>query len=145
MELRDRIIAETFTWVGTRYHDQACVKGAGVDCAMLLVGVARAVGLVDPAWQPPVYSPEWHLHNNQEVLLDTLRRMGCQERDIVARQPGDILVFRYGRVASHCGVLVGPDYLVHASNADGQVVHHRLDAKLFGRLRHVFAFPEGAV
>ncbi len=35
------------TWLGTPYHHQGRVKGAGVDCAGLSVGVAKELGLSD--------------------------------------------------------------------------------------------------
>ena len=35
------IVTEARTWVRTPYHHQARLKGVGVDCAGLVIGVAR--------------------------------------------------------------------------------------------------------
>ncbi|MDO6044547.1 hypothetical protein Q4P48_08410 [Neisseria gonorrhoeae] len=48
-DLRARIVEEARSWLGTPYHHHAMVKGAGVDCAMLLVAVYGAVGLLPRA------------------------------------------------------------------------------------------------
>lgn len=39
-----QIAAEAETWIGTPFHWQGRVKGAGVDCKGLLAGVAAACG-----------------------------------------------------------------------------------------------------
>jgi len=39
------IVEEVKGWVGTKYHHLGRVKGAGVDCAGLIIGVAHAVGI----------------------------------------------------------------------------------------------------
>jgi cell wall-associated NlpC family hydrolase len=40
------ILAEARTWRGTPFHHQARIKGNGVDCAQLVVGVGQALGLI---------------------------------------------------------------------------------------------------
>ena len=55
MDLRQRIVEEARSWLGTPYHHQAMVKGAGVDCAMILVAVYRAVGLIPAGFDPRPY------------------------------------------------------------------------------------------
>ena len=143
----EQIVTEALSWVATPYHHQACVKGVGVDCAMLLAGIAKACGLIAPDWRAPVYSPQWHLHQNEEVLTQTLEALGCRPVPQEYQAIGDILVLQYGRVSSHCAILVAlhPPYIVHASNKEGdkRVVHHRLDAKLQARVRQVYVFPRG--
>lgn len=131
------------TWRGTGWHHRQCLKGVGVDCVRLLEAVAKSCGLLSVDWHPPIYSPEFHLHNNEDILLQTLTALGCTPVPLDARQPGDILTLQYGRVASHTAILVAtaPDYIVHAARAEGRVVHHRLDAPLLARVRQCFAFP----
>ncbi len=53
-ELRDRIVTEARSWVDTPHIHQACEKGVGVDCAMLIRAVGETCGVVsvNPAtWQ----------------------------------------------------------------------------------------------
>ncbi len=143
MSLRDLIVQEALTWQGTQYHHRACVKGVGVDCTGLIEGIGKALGVLPPTWEPPLYSPEWHLHHNEQVLLTVLAALACSPRALDARQPGDMVIFQYGRVASHTAVLVArdPDYIVHASSEARCVVHQRLSGPLMQRLRAVYTFP----
>lgn len=46
-ERRLAIIAEARSWLGTRFHHQAAIKGVGVDCAGLVRGVGKETGLLD--------------------------------------------------------------------------------------------------
>ena len=45
-EQREAVVAEARTWIGTPWIHMAAIKGAGVDCAMLLARVYIEVGLV---------------------------------------------------------------------------------------------------
>lgn len=68
-DLRARIVEEARSWLGTPYHHHAMVKGAGVDCAMLLVAVYGAVGLLPEGFDPRPYPQDWHLHRDCERYL----------------------------------------------------------------------------
>ena len=50
----------------------ARVKGAGVDCLMLLAEVYERAGITAHV-EPPFYVPDWHLHRDAERYLDGLR------------------------------------------------------------------------
>lgn len=108
----DRIVAEARTWIGTPYHNCGDVKGAGVDCGMLLVRVVVDLGLV-PAFDPRPYPSDWHLHRSEERYLANVLRY-CDEAEKPAR--GDVVVFRYGRCFSHGGFItaVAPLTILHA-------------------------------
>lgn len=51
-----RVIAEARTWLGTPFHHQACLRGQGVDCGQLVVGVGVALGVM------PQPGPEWRMY-----------------------------------------------------------------------------------
>ena len=145
MSLCHQIVEEALTWVGTPWQHRQCLKGpaGGVDCVRLVEGIAKAVGLLPLAWEPPIYSPEFHLHNNEEVLLAVLAELGCVPLPSDTRQPGDLLVCQYGRVSSHLAVLVArdPDCLVHAAHNHRRVVHQGMSQALARRVRHVYRLP----
>ena len=65
---RDRIIAEARRWIDTPYHNGADIRGAGVDCGMLIVRVFVDTGLCAP-FDPRPYPPDWHLHRGDERYL----------------------------------------------------------------------------
>lgn len=109
---RGQVVAEARSWLGTPYHNCADVKGAGVDCGMLLVRVFVDAGLV-PSFDPRPYPADWHLHRSEEKYLGFVFD---RAHEIEKPQPGDVMMIRIGRCYSHGGIVTGPDPLtiVHA-------------------------------
>ena len=68
---RAAVVACARQWLRTPYHHRGRVKGAGVDCAMLLAEVYAEAGLVAPL-AIPHYPPDWHLHRDAERYLGVL-------------------------------------------------------------------------
>lgn len=116
--MRDRIVAEALSWMGTPYHHRARLKGAGVDCAQILIAVFVAVGLVDD-FDPGDYPPDWMMHRDEERYLGFVGRHAEQVEEPL---PGDVVLYRVGRCYSHAGIVLGWPEIVHASNRDGEVV-----------------------
>jgi NlpC/P60 family putative phage cell wall peptidase len=137
------IVTEARTWLGTPFHHAAALRGVGCDCVGIVIGIARALGCLPADYRAPTYSPQWHLHRYEELLRTAMEQLGCRPVPLAARQPGHILLFRYGRVASHSGILVArdPDFLVHAVLHKG-VLYQRLAGDLLARLRACYTFPE---
>jgi NlpC/P60 family putative phage cell wall peptidase len=109
---RRELVAEAYSWLGTPYHNLGDLKGVGVDCAMLLVRAFQAAGLV-PDFDPRPYEPEWFLHRDEERYLAGMEKYS-KRIDPEATQPGDILVYRFGRTASHGAIVVSDDLMIHA-------------------------------
>lgn len=109
---RAAVVAEARTWIGTPYHHQQRVKGAGVDCAQFLAGVYSAVGLI-PAIAIPHYPPDWHLHRDAErylgIVLEHAREIAAAEL-----RPADVVVWRFGRCFSHGAIVIAWPVVVHA-------------------------------
>ncbi len=111
-EQRAAVVAAACAWIGTPYHHAADVKGAGVDCAMLLVRVYADLGLIAD-FDPRPYPCDWHMHRDDErylgFLLERAHRVGRP-------RPGDVILIRYGRAYSHGGIVTKPEPLsvVHA-------------------------------
>lgn len=98
------------SWVGTPFHHAARIKGAGVDCANLLIAVYSEAGLIEPFELEP-YPQDWMLHREAERFLDTVGRYADE---VPVPVPGDTVVMRFGRCFSHGAILVDPQTLVHA-------------------------------
>jgi len=138
--LRDAVLAEARTWIGTPYRHQASVKGAGCDCLGLVRGVWRAVVGEEPA-TPPAYRPDWAERGGAETLLSAARRHLIEIAPPGA--PGDVLVFRFapGLPARHCAILSGPDRILHAWHGQA-VCETTLGPWWRRRVAGVFAFPD---
>jgi cell wall-associated NlpC family hydrolase len=119
-EQRTAVIAEAELWLRTPYHNNAAVKGAGADCAMLPLAVYRAVlGLHAPPL--PKYVAEWHLHREEEKYLGYVRELGGIEIPFEQLQPGDFALWRVGRVYSHGAIVIAWPKVLHAINPRGVV------------------------
>jgi cell wall-associated NlpC family hydrolase len=126
--MRTTIVAEARKWIGTPYHSCADVRGAGVDCGMLLVRVFVDTGLCPP-FDPRPYSEDWHLHRSEERYLGFVvdRCIEVNEPD-----PGDIVVFRYGRCYSHGAIVTqkSPLTILHAFEPAGVVLEEGFSQNL---------------
>lgn len=112
--MRDNARAAAIRWLGTPYHHQASVRGAGCDCLGLIRGIyAELYGA--PAEPPPAYSRDLAEASHRETLLEAARRH-LMEIDPLKADAGDVLVFRLrpGAMAKHCGILSGPARMIHA-------------------------------
>jgi NlpC/P60 family putative phage cell wall peptidase len=114
---RQAVLTEARSWVGTRYHHCADVKGAGVDCGMLLVRVYTDCGIA-PYFDPRPYAPQWFLHQTEEIYLKWIQKY-CMPTDNPG--PADIAMYRFGRCAAHGAIIVDDTYMIHAFQPDGQV------------------------
>jgi NlpC/P60 family putative phage cell wall peptidase len=137
--MNERIIVEALSWIDTPYHHLARVKGVGVDCAQLMAGIAEDI--TGKKINIDTYSVEWHLHNREELMCNTVESFGCLRKDINDKEPGDILAFKFGRVNSHLGILLPNDQFIHARIDIGKVVINSLSGDWITRLGRVYKFP----
>jgi NlpC/P60 family putative phage cell wall peptidase len=147
MVTRAQVVAEARSWLGTKFHHQAAIKGVGCDCIGLVRGVCRDLGLrQDPQkyrHQPIGYPME----SDGVVLLDA-----CAERmekiDLAHAKPGDIFLLQWQPSRPHhLGFLV--DYrtgglgMIHCygGRPHGRVIEHRLDDSWRGRVFAAYRIP----
>lgn len=109
-EARAAIVAEARSWLRTPYHHAARVKGAGVDCAQILVEVYSAAGVIE-RFDPGFYPSDWMLHRDEERYLETVRRFA---HPVATPLPGDVAVYRFGRCVSHGAIVIEWPIIIHA-------------------------------
>lgn len=119
-EDRARVVAEARSWLGCPYHHAANVRGAGVDCAFLLIEVFSDLGLIE-RFDPRPYSRDFMLHRDEEKYLGQLL---ARARPVEILEPGDVIMFRVGRLYAHGGIVTRaePLSIVHAFAPAGCVV-----------------------
>ena len=125
-EQRAAVVAEALTWLGTPWRHAARLRGVGVDCCNLPIAVYAACGLIED-FTPPPYPRDWHVHMREERIVPVIERFG-REIELGTEQVADLLVFRIGRVFSHCAIVIEPGRLgIHAAVNEGCVVRCNLD------------------
>lgn len=138
--LRQDIVAETRSWIGTPYRHQASVKGIGCDCLGLVRGVWRGVVGAEPERAPP-YAPDWAEATGIESLADAAARH-LAVIPYAECAPGDLVLFRWRNnlPAKHAAIITAPDLMVHAH--DGASVAEVVLAPWWRRrLAYAFRFP----
>lgn len=123
------VLAEARTWLRTPWMHASDVRGAGVDCVMLLARVYEAAGLI-PHVDPRPYPIDWYLHRDEERCLAGL----LQFADEVAQpQPADVALYRIGRCFAHCAIVVDWPHILHAYRGEGVVLARGDGGRLAGR------------
>jgi len=122
--LREAVLTEAQSWIGTRFHHMAQVKGAGVDCGQLLLAVYEACGCM-PKVDPGYYPPDFHVHQNLEWYAGILKDW-CEEFTLSQMQPlpADVVLFKMSdaKVFSHGAIIVDYPWVIHAAFAQKKVV-----------------------
>jgi len=144
-DISHQVVTAARGWLGTPYHHQAAVKGAGCDCLGLIRGVYAEVMGAEPETPPP-YSRDWGEMRAEETLLDAADRHLIEVPPWQDITPGDVLIFRMrkGAIAKHAGIVTaasgrGPTRMIHAQEGAG-VVEIRLSAWWTRRIVGVFRF-----
>ena len=142
-EMRARIVAEARTWLKTPYHHMARIKGAGVDCLQILIGIYSAVGLCPPDIDPGYYPNDWMLHRDEERYLEGVSQYAHEMPQGTEPKPGDFVVYLFGRCYSHSAVVLEPGLYIHALMNQFVQFADPAQPPLVGRKNKVFTFfPE---
>jgi hypothetical protein len=142
-EVRRKVIVEAKTWLHphTAYNHKQSVKGAGADCAMFPLAVYRACGLIPESFVPPDYSPQWHLHQSEEIYLQTVAPLMVEYKPFQQSRtcsplplPADFVIFKFGRTFSHGAIVVEWPIIIHSYIPHGVQLSDALaDGQLVGR------------
>jgi cell wall-associated NlpC family hydrolase len=126
MTTRQAVVAAARKWIDTPFHHQARLKGVGVDCVGLVIGVARELGLVSAGFDVDAYP---RVPDGRSLMhLTDLHMTRLAGKD--AMQPGDVVVVSFDKDPQHLGILA--DYrhgglsIVHAAGQTGRVIETRL-------------------
>jgi NlpC/P60 family putative phage cell wall peptidase len=118
MTIREDIVTEAKSWIGTPYHHQANVKGHGVDCVWMPLMVYKAIGLIPADFSPAPYSRDWFLHKTTEIYMHQVQNFA---RRIENPEIGDFALFKQGHCYSHGAILAEPDLIIHAHRQNRKV------------------------
>lgn len=113
------IDAEARSWLNTPYHHLARVKGHGVDCIQLVIGIAENV--FSDHIETPYYPAQWHMNQKgRQLLLDEVVKYCDNVADDIV-QKGDVVLFWYGHAYSHSAMVMNWPECIHASLSSGRV------------------------
>lgn len=120
-EFRSRIVSEALSWVGTPYRLGGRVKGAGTDCACLILGVLQNAGVIPPDEEAHRFSQDWWQHTTEERYKLRALRYAVKTLEAVTyrslnAQPGDILLLKAAgaKLHNHGAIVIAWPWIVHA-------------------------------
>lgn len=125
----DQIIAVARECLGTPFQHQGRIPGQALDCAGVLVHVARRLGLHYHDMHGYSRVPS---HGRLQAALDMQPCLQPINRSDA--HSGDVLLMRFMHEATHIAILTGDDSVIHAFETIGRVVEHRLDDAWRGRV-----------
>lgn len=136
MVTREAIVEQALAWLGVPFRHQGRDR-EGIDCAGLLLVTGWPLG----CW------PAEFDERNYEAATPVRHMLALLDAHCVRRPAGTppqladiVVVLPRPRGSGHCGIVVRPGVMLHASNQIGRVVEHDV-SNLFRHPRAVYAFP----
>lgn len=135
MTTPDDIITEARTWLGTPFRHQGRVRGLGVDCAGLVIGVGNALALFGGEHvDHRAYGHSPHAGAMAQVLATHLDRVLGDDL-----RPGDVLHMRFDAEPQHLAIYTG-ETIIHSYAVVRKCVEHRLDDVWRARIDSVWRY-----
>lgn len=117
-ELRQQIIAEARTWIGTPWHNNQSKKGIGCDCVNLPYGVYR----VFDSGLPPIEN--YNRRAKEEKLLNRLDQYAQVLGVVEDRYPWSDRYSQYSKTHEQLLSVIGyGDIMVYSRDVDGAPGH----------------------
>lgn len=116
---RDAVVAQAELWLGTRWHHNARVLGAGVDCGQLLIAAYVGAGLVED-FSVGQYASSFMFHRKDEHFLGWVQR---HMDEVEQPSRADVAMWRFGHVFSHGAIVVDWPKIIHAHKPEGRVTY----------------------
>lgn len=137
MATRKEICDKALEYLGTKFVHQGRLKGVGVDCAGLVVGVAKELNLFK---EEVIDLKGYSRVPDGNTLYQTLINGTSKEKNINDLKYGDIILFRFTNFPQHVGIYMPNNKLIHSYESIGKVVIHDLDNKWKNRIVSVFEY-----
>lgn len=120
-QARSKVVDEARSWLGTPYHLNSAIKGVGIDCATLLLGVYSACGVIDAEVQHGETSQSWFLATDKEKYLFRALRHAHKTIEGVCypsmeAKPGNAVLLRMknSAVYNHGAIVTEWPKIIHA-------------------------------
>ena len=136
MTIRDDIVAEARSWVGTPFRHQGRRKGKAVDCAGVVIETGKELDLLD-------YKEEGYATQPDPTRMGALLERYLDPIDRGDLKPGDILWMRFiepMHLAIFSRLQDGRDGVIHAYSNVGRCVEHGLDDKWLRRVHRCYRY-----
>jgi cell wall-associated NlpC family hydrolase len=140
MTTRQDIVDEARRWIGTRWQHQGALRGVGVDCIGLLIGVAYALGIDDAREQRRAFEFRGYGRMPDPELL--LRAASEYLDPADGPELGGIALMRFTGSPTHFAIVscLEPLTIIHAYAQARKVVENSMDAVWRSRVVRWYRF-----
>ncbi len=135
MTTRQTIINIVKTYENTPYLHQARLKHIGIDCAGLIIEVAKEAGIYEEGSDYSDYSriPDG------KTLQEQLNKYAIIKNKSDLKE-ADIILFKLLDNPQHLGIYLGNNLIIHSYSTAEKVVIHRLDEKWKKRIVAIYSY-----
>jgi len=124
-------------WKGIPYLHAGKTKSAGVDCINFILCVYEDLEVFVPGeikYLP--YSPDWHMHQTEERILN-MAKQHCFEISKIALRYGDLILMKFGKCFSHGALYIKEYEIIHSILKRG-VVKSNICHKYWNNREHKY-------
>lgn len=125
----EELISKAREWLDTPFHHQGRVKGVGVDCIGVLVGVMREFGIQLP--------DHYHYPREPYGILEKKLDLHLERTD---RQIGAVALFRIRNAPQHVAIITDKG-MIHSYSPIKKTVETVIDEKWERRFLWCYALP----
>lgn len=130
---RQQVVDEARTWIGTAHRHQGRLKGIGVDCVGLIIGVAHALNLSDYDITGYSLRPEKEMAKYAKEQMTPIA--------VGNAKAGDVLLMTWNRAQIHLGFLTDTGSIIHSTAIVGKVVEHSISDSWRAAISGAFRLP----
>ena len=137
MTPREQIVAAARGWLGTPFHHQGRLKGVGVDCAGVIVGVANELGLSTPDIKGYGHRPD--SRELERLCFDHMTPVAIDEAE-----PGDVLLISIDGNPQHLAFMTDAANgraMLHSYAPARRVVEHIISDDWTEKFTAAFKLP----
>lgn len=134
MKTREEVCNKALEYLDTPFHHQGRLKGIGIDCAGLIVCIAKELDL------PYADMKNYARIPDGKSLREILKNNTAKEKTLNEAQPGDILLMRFLNEPQHVALLMPNNQIIHSYMAVDKVTIHNFDDKWKKRVLSVYEY-----
>jgi cell wall-associated NlpC family hydrolase len=134
MATSKKIIEKAREYIGTPFRHQGRLKGVGVDCAGLVVGVAKELKISDFDFR--AYGAMPNSSKLQIILNEQMDKINVSDAKI-----GDVYLMKFDKEPQHLGIKTDIG-IIHSYSDAGAVVEHRIDEIWQSRILGAYRFKK---
>lgn len=134
---REQVCDVALTYLDTPFHHQGRLKGVGLDCAGLVVSVAKECELYKGK---VIDMSNYSMIPDGKSLMATLIRGTSKQKSFDELKIGDILLMNFLRNPQHLAIYMPNNKIIHSYSTAGKVIIHDFDEQWKNRVVAVFEF-----